>query len=158
MIKKKNAPNPDEAGLDPIGMAAQAMKAAGLMRTLPRLAVWRIVSQSSHPLGAMEIKRRLVAEELDISMSSIYMALKRLNDAKLLTTCTIDGKLHYHLASRNFRQQVVCEDSGDVYWLADPDFSRAVDALCRKHGFTMSDYTLSVRGRRIAPEDDDDTR
>lgn len=136
---------------DPLRSAAQVMKEAGVATTMPRMVVWRVIAQSDRPIIAMEIKRYLVGNGLDIAMSSIYAALKRLTTAELLSTCTVAGKTHYYLTSRRFRQRIVCQDSGTEHWLFDPELERAVEVFCQKHGFKMSDYTLSVQGQSINP-------
>ena len=134
---------------DPINSAAQAMAAVGLAVTIPRMAVWRVLVQAEQPVSARYVIRHIVQEELDISISSIYAALRRLVEVNLLTDCTLAGRLHYYLTARSFRHRIVCMGSGKEYWLADNELERAIAVFCKKHGFEVSDYMLSVQGKNI---------
>lgn len=81
-------------------------------------------------------------------LSSIYAALSRLVNVKILATYAIDGATHYYFSDRNFCQRIVCAESGKEYWFADHDLGQAIEAFCRKHGFSLADYTLSIQARR----------
>ncbi len=134
---------------DSLYSGVQALRAVGLDATVPRLAIWSVIAQSERPLGAVEIKRRLIRRSFHIAISTIYTVLRRMQDASLISTCTIAGKAHYYLASRHFHHRFVCSESGSEYWLDDDEIGEAVQALCRKHGFELQDYTLSVKGRIV---------
>lgn len=130
--------------------AVRAMKRAGVSITVPRMAVWTVIAQAEQPLDVTEIKRRLILDDSDIPMSSIYMTLKRFTGAKLFSSYTVDGKSHYSLSAQNFHQRIVCQETGREYWFADSDLGRAIEAFCHRHGFALSDYALSVNGQRTA--------
>lgn len=133
---------------DSLYAGIQALRAVSLDATVPRLAIWHVIAQSDRPLGAVEIKRRLIRRSFHIAISTIYTVLRRMQDVNLVSICTIAGKAHYYLSTRHFHHRFVCTESGDEYWLDDADIAQAVEALCRKHGFELSDYTLSVKGRQ----------
>lgn len=134
---------------DALYAGVQALRAVGLDSTVPRLAIWHVIAQSDRPLGAVEIKRRLIRRSFHLAISTIYTVLRRMQDVSLISTCTIAGKSHYYLSSRHFHHRFVCTESGDEYWLDDTEITQAIETLCRKHGFELGDYTLSVKGRLL---------
>ena len=134
---------------DSLYAGVQALRAVSLDATVPRLAIWHVIAQSDRPLGAVEIKRRLIRRSFHIAISTIYTVLRRMQDVSLISTCTIAGKSHYYLSSRHFHHRFVCTESGQEYWLEDVEIAQAITALCQKHGFQLADYTLSVKGKLL---------
>lgn len=136
-------------------MAMQAMKNAGVATTLPRTAVLVILARADRPLQVKEIKRYSVINGTDIHLSSIYAALKRLTSAKLLSLHVISGTAYYSLTDLELHQSIICKESGAKFWFADHELSRAIESFCRKHGFDLADYMLTVHGQRTRARDSD---
>ncbi len=146
-----------EAGMlmrssDPQGMeaACAALRAAGVSVTLPRLAVWTVLTHAEAPLPVADISRRLVKRSIQVSLSAVYAALKYMEAAGLLSSQVFsDGKLYFDLANRLVRNRVTCVETGTEHWLDDGDFAQHVAALCSRHGFELHDYTLSIQARHV---------
>lgn len=134
-------------------MAIRAMKNAGVAATLPRVAVWVILARSDRPLQVKEIKRYSIENEMDLNLSSIYAALKRLTKEKLFSVHVVFGIAYYSLSDMELHQSIVCEESGRQYWFADHDLRHAIETFCRKHGFDMVGYMLTMHGQRIEAKD-----
>lgn len=138
------------------GHAVRIMKEAGLQVTLPRLAVWMALERSDTPLLAMDLHRYLVVTGASVSLSSVYTALKRLTAARLVAVQTFEGdKAHYTLMSRRIRHCIVCEDSGEEHWMADPSLHQVIADFCQTHGFDLCDYTLSIQARPVEVKSSD---
>ena len=137
-------------GNDSTSAAISAMRKAGVSVTVPRLAVWTVLAQADEPLQPYDIQARLNENGITLSLSSIYTVLKRFVEAGVLTLHAIDaGKSHYSLAEKDFRQHILCEDSGRDYWLADEALSHAIEEFCRQHGFEPTTYSLKVKARPL---------
>lgn len=136
-------------------MGMQAMKDAGVVVTLPRMAVWIILARADRPLQVKEIKRHSVINGMDIHLSSIYAALRRLTSAKLLSLHVISGTAYYSLTNLELHQSIICKESGAKFWFVDHELSRAIESFCRKHGFDLADYMLTVHGQRTRTRDSD---
>ena len=133
---------------DSTSAAIHAVRKAGVSVTVPRLAVWTVLAQADEPLQPYDIQARLTGNGVTLSLSSIYTVLKRFVEAGVLTLHAIDaGKSHYSLAEKDFRQHILCEDTGRDYWLADEALSHAIEDFCRQHGFELSTYSLMVKAR-----------
>ena len=128
--------------------ALKAMKDAGVIATASRVQVWKTIAQADRPLRAVEIKRQLLQAGEDLPLSSIYSALNRFVSAKVFSTYTADGATHYSFSAENFSQCITCTETGKDHWVDDPELTRAIEAFCARHGFSLTDYNLSVRGRR----------
>ncbi|ENO85231.1 Fur family transcriptional regulator [Thauera linaloolentis] len=135
-------------GKDSTSAAISAVRKAGVSVTVPRLAVWTVLARADEPLQPYDIQARLAGNGATLSLSSIYSVLRRFVEAGILTLHAIDaGKSHYSLAEKDFRQHVLCEDSGRDYWFADPALSQAIEEFCREHGFELSTYSLLAKVR-----------
>ncbi|WP_068638054.1 Fur family transcriptional regulator [Thauera butanivorans] len=135
---------------DSTNAAINAVRKAGVSVTVPRLAVWTVLAQADEPLQPYDIQARLNENGITLSLSSIYTVLKRFVEAGVLTLHAIDaGKSHYSLAEKDFRQHILCEESGRDYWLTDEVLNEAIEEFCRRHGFEPTTYSLRVKARPL---------
>lgn len=135
------------------GRASAAIRTAGLSVTMPRLAVWMILEQAQAPLLVVDIERALLNSGIRVPLSSVYAALKRLSGSGVVAVHMFnDGKAHYALASRRFRQRIVCTQTGLEHWPQNQELANAIETFCRSQGFALQDYTLSVQATRVEGE------
>lgn len=134
--------------------AMRLMQGIGISATMPRVAVWKVLAWAERPLQATEIKRRLQDNEVELPLSSIYSALKKLTAVKLVVMYSEAGSAHYSLPEKQFCQRITCGDSGQEYWFSDAELSRTIARFCRKHGFVLSDYMLFVNGKHTGTPKD----
>nr|WP_321272776.1 transcriptional repressor [Alcaligenes faecalis] len=130
------------------GTAAASLRAAGVSVTMPRLAVWMVLEQAQSPLLAVDVARSLLRQGLQVPLSSVYAALRRPAHVRLIQAHAFEGgKAHYALASRRYNQRITCQDTGHTVWPGerDGDLTQAIAQFCRKNGFELSQYTLSVQ-------------
>lgn len=131
--------------------AMNAMQAAGLSVTMSRLAVWKVLMRADVPLSVPDIQRRMSAEGDSVPLSSVYAALKRLADAGLVAAHVFDGnRAHFALMDKRSRHRIVCDDTGEAYWVSNERLTDAIAAFCKSEGLELQDYTLSIQARRVA--------
>lgn len=131
--------------------AMRALRNVGLSATFPRMAVWIVLAQSNQPIYVVDIQRVLIEQGFDTPLSSTYAALKRLTAAGLVTGQLFQGnKTRYRLTHHPTRSRLTCIDTGAEHWMDDPAITRYIASLCKKHGFELRDYTLSIQARPAA--------
>ncbi len=124
------------------------LKASGLKATQPRLKILEIFQQNPvRHLSAEDVYRRLIADNLEIGLATVYRVLTQFEQAGLLTRNFFEtGKAVYELNEGTHHDHIVCLNCGRVEEFHDDQIEKRQHAVARKHGFEMVDHTLALYG------------
>jgi Fur family ferric uptake transcriptional regulator len=135
----------------------QNLKTIGLKTTTPRLKILELfqnqgVDHQRH-LSAEDVYRRLMQDNQDIGLATVYRVLAQFEQAGILSRnhfASADalgssaGKAVYELADAQHHDHLVCLDCGKVEEFFDADIEAKQHAIAKAKGFELADHALSL--------------
>jgi Fur family transcriptional regulator, ferric uptake regulator len=124
----------------------------GLKVTGPRTHILNVF-QSAHlngtqrHLGAEEVHQKLLLEDLDVGIATVYRVLLQFEQAGILRRSPYETqRAVYELNDGEHHDHIQCLDCGHVEEFVDPDIEARQTAVAHKLGFTLRDHALSMYG------------
>lgn len=121
------------------------MKAKGLRVTAPRLAMLKVLAESTRPLSAEEIHAQAGDGSLDLV--TVYRSLEAFDEAGLVQRHPLErGRSLYALvAAGHHHHHVICRRCGQMERLPGCNSSR-MEAAARQKGFAELTHIMEVYG------------
>lgn len=127
---------------------ASHLKDIGLKATGPRLKILELfeTSEERH-LSAEDVYKRLITEDVDIGLATIYRVLTQFEQAGILIRHHFEtGKAIYELNEGGHHDHMVCMKCGKVTEFFDPQIEELQDRIAEQHGFLIHDHALYLYG------------
>ena len=127
---------------------ASHLKDIGLKATGPRLRIMELFenSQDRH-LSAEDVYKKLIAEDADIGLATIYRVLTQFEQAGILIRHHFEsGKAVYELNEGGHHDHMVCCRCGKVTEFFDPKIEELQNQIAAQHGFIIQDHSLYLYG------------
>jgi len=127
---------------------ASHLKDIGLKATGPRLRIMELFenSQDRH-LSAEDVYKKLIAEDADIGLATIYRVLTQFEQAGILIRHHFEsGKAVYELNEGGHHDHMVCCRCGKVTEFFDPKIEELQNQIAAQHGFSIQDHSLYLYG------------
>jgi len=121
------------------------LRAASLQLTLARMAVIRALIRAGTSLTRSEIYRRVVQEDITITLSSVYSAISKMAQAGIVEEHMFDRGRVYALAEMDRPVCLTCVSCGRSILVDDPSIIEFLRETAAQLGFDLKDYTLSIR-------------
>ena len=120
------------------------LRSTGLKVTAPRLRVLDLFQTSSERhLTAEDVYRRLLEENADIGLATVYRVLTQFEQAGLLVRHHFEGgKAVYELNEGKHHDHLVCLQCGKVEEFYDPEIEKRQAKIARDRGFAIHDHSL----------------
>ena len=128
-------------------MQTSDLRKAGLKATLPRLKILEVLqSNREDHLSAEDVYRRLMAEEEDIGLATIYRVLSQFEDAGLVIRHHFeDGHALFEL-EQGPHDHLICVKCGKIEEFFDNEIQQRQRDVAEKSGFDLSKHTLVLYG------------
>ncbi len=125
------------------------LKTTGLKATLPRMKILDIFQKnSSSHLSAEDVYRRLLAENQDIGLATVYRVLTQFEQAGILSRNYFEiGKAVYELNEGTHHDHIVCVSCGRVEEFQDADIERHQQEIATRMNYELIDHNLALYGR-----------
>ena len=120
------------------------LRSTGLKVTAPRLRVLDLFQTSSERhLTAEDVYRRLLEENADIGLATVYRVLTQFEQAGLLVRHHFEGgKAVYELDEGKHHDHLVCLQCGHVEEFYDAEIEKRQARVARERGFAIHDHSL----------------
>lgn len=127
---------------------AAGIKSTGLKVTIPRLKVLALFEQSqTRHLSAEDVYKKLLAEDLDIGLATVYRVLAQFEQAGILLRSNFEsGRSVFELNAGHHHDHLVCLDCGRVEEFVDEEIEARQQKIARDRGFSLEDHALSLYG------------
>lgn len=127
---------------------------AGLKSTLPRLKVLELLENvEDRHLTAEAIYRKLLEAGEEIGLATVYRALTQFEAAGLVTRHHFEGgQAVFELERGLHHDHIVCVHCGRVEEFYDKVIEKRQQSIAEKHGFTLSDHTMTLYGECNGPD------
>ncbi|NBT74783.1 MAG: ferric iron uptake transcriptional regulator [Betaproteobacteria bacterium] len=124
---------------------AAGIKSTGLKVTIPRLKVLALFEQSqTRHLSAEDVYKKLLAEDLDIGLATVYRVLTQFEQAGILLRSNFEsGRSVFELNAGHHHDHLVCLDCGRVEEFVDEEIEARQQKIARDRGFSLA---LSLYG------------
>ena len=127
---------------------ASHLKGIGLKATGPRLRILDLFENSNERhLSAEDVYKKLLSEDADIGLATIYRVLTQFEQAVILVRHHFEsGKAVYELNEGGHHDHMVCYRCGKVTEFFDPQIEELQNRIAEQHGFTIQEHSLYLYG------------
>ena len=131
----------------------RALRQSGVRITRPRRVILDILSgMDDHP-DALEIFRRAVAIDSDISLSTVYRTMKLLEGLGAIHRHAFEGgPSRFEQASGDHHDHLIDLDTGDVIEFKSDRIEQLQDEIARALGYDIVHHRLELYGRKRRTE------
>ena len=126
----------------------QALRAAGLKVTLPRIKVLNILQDpSSQHISAEDIYKKLIDQGEEIGLATVYRVLNQFDDAGIVTRHHFEsGKAIFELNSQEHHDHLVCLDCGKVIEFRDDTIETRQCKIAASNDIELTNHSLYLYG------------
>ncbi|HJV07512.1 ferric iron uptake transcriptional regulator [Paludibacterium denitrificans] len=127
---------------------ASHLKDIGLKATGPRLKILDLFETAdARHMSAEDVYRKLLTEDIDIGLATIYRVLTQFEQAGILVRHHFEtGKAVYELNEGGHHDHMVCVKCGKVVEFFDPEIEALQDRIAEQHGYRIVDHALYMYG------------
>lgn len=127
------------------------LKNFGLKVTTPRMRILelflRVSGSSVQHMTAEDVYKKLMAEDLDIGLATVYRVLTQFEAAGLIVRRQLgNGLATYELEKGEHHDHIVCVRCGKIEEFVDPQIESRQTAIAEKFGFELQGHSLSLYG------------
>ncbi len=124
------------------------LKTVGLKATFPRLKILDVFRRSEQRhLGAEDVYRLLLAENVEIGLATVYRVLTQFEQAGILTRSQFDGvKAIFELNDGDHHDHLICTNCGLVEEFSDEQIELLQHQIAQKHGFALESHAMVLYG------------
>ncbi len=128
------------------------LRNAGLRVTLPRLKILHLLENSEpHHLSAEDVYKKLLGEEENIGLATVYRVLTQLEAAGIVRRHNFDstwGHAIFELIRDEHHDHMVDVDSGQVIEFVNEEIEELQREVAREHGFEIVNHDLVLYVRK----------
>ncbi|MDH5737403.1 MAG: ferric iron uptake transcriptional regulator [Gammaproteobacteria bacterium] len=127
---------------------SQELKEAGLKITLPRIKILSILESSDvHHLSAEDVYKRLLENNEEIGLATVYRVLTQFESAGLVVRHNFEGGHSvFELARDNHHDHLVCVKCGQVEEFESEAIENLQEKIASERGFELTDHILNMYG------------
>lgn len=128
-------------------MQTNELRKSGLKATLPRLKILEVLQENkADHLSAEDVYRKLMDEEEDIGLATIYRVLSQFEEAGLVIRHHFeDGHALFEL-EQGHHDHLVCVKCGRIEEFFDSEIESRQREVAKRSGFDLSKHTLVLYG------------
>ncbi|MFN0163020.1 MAG: ferric iron uptake transcriptional regulator [Burkholderiales bacterium] len=145
-----NNPRPAKAA----GQQHQDLRSMGLKATGPRLRILELFrSGGVRHMSAEDVYRRLLAEEIEVGLATVYRVLTQFEQAGLLVRHHFEsGKAVFEFNEGSHHDHLVCITCGRVEEFHDTEIEARQNRIAKERGFVLQDHSLSLYADCVKPD------
>lgn len=130
------------------------LKNIGLKATFPRLKILELFENAeARHLTADDVHRRLLGENMDIGLATVYRVLTQFEQAGLLERHHFEsGKAVFEIKAGQHHDHLVCINCGRVEEFYDEEIERRQKKIARERGFAIQEHALYLYAECLKPE------
>lgn len=129
----------------------EALKAAGLKVTSPRVKILRLLRlpENQH-ISAEELYKKLHEQGDEVGVATVYRVLNQFDDAGIVTRHHFEGlKSVFELANQHHHDHLVCLKCGEVFEFKDDLIEKQQKLIAEKYGIELTNHSLHLYGEPV---------
>lgn len=132
---------------------AEACRAQGLRMTGQRRVIVEVLGRAADHPDAVELHRRALEADPNISLSTVYRTVKLLQDRGILARhAFMDGRSRYETAETEHHDHLINIRTGKVIEFRSEEIEKLQAEVARRLGYRLVDHRLELYA---VPLDDD---
>ncbi len=126
------------------------LRNAGLKVTHPRLTILQLLEKyKEHHLSAEDVYRRLLEQDEEIGLATVYRVLTQFEAAGLVMKHNFaGGQAVFELSDGQHHDHMVETATGEVIEFYDERLEELKNAIANQHGFELLDHSLVLYVKR----------
>jgi Fur family ferric uptake transcriptional regulator len=125
-------------------------EAAGLRMTGQRRTVARVLADSEDHPDVEELHRRAAAEDAQISLATVYRAVKAFEEAGIVDRVDFgDGRARYEDAERAHHDHLLDLETGEVIEFMDEEIEALQRRVAERLGYELVGHRMELYGRPL---------
>jgi Fur family ferric uptake transcriptional regulator len=127
---------------------AEQLNTVGLKATLPRLKVLQVFhSHERRHLTAEDVHRRMVEQNSDVGLATVYRVLAQLTDVGILARSVFEsGTAVYEVHQGKHHDHLICLECGRVDEFVDEVIEERQKAVAQSSGYALAQHQLALYG------------
>jgi Fur family ferric uptake transcriptional regulator len=127
---------------------AEQLNTVGLKATLPRLKVLQVFhSHERHHLSAEDVHRRMLEQNSDVGLATVYRVLAQLTDVGILSRSVFEsGTAVFELHQGKHHDHLICLECGRVDEFVDEVIEERQRAIAQSSGYALAQHQLALYG------------
>lgn len=128
--------------------AADKLNNVGLRATTPRLEVLQVFhNHERRHLTAEDVHRRMIEQQIDVGLATIYRVLGQLTEVGILARSTFEpGKAVYELQQDKHHDHLICLECGRVDEFSDDVIEERQRSIAASSGYALAQHQLALYG------------
>lgn len=128
----------------------QELRKAGLKVTHPRTRILHLFEESpQRHLTAEDIYRKLLDDQEDIGLATVYRVLTQFEAAGILIKHNFEsGQAVFELDRGKHHDHMIDIDTGKVIEFVSDEIERLQHDIAERHGYTIEDHSLVLYVRK----------
>jgi Fur family ferric uptake transcriptional regulator len=120
------------------------LRRVGLKVTHPRMRILAIFEdEGAHHLTAEDVYKRLLADQEDIGLATVYRVLTQFEAAGIVVKHNFEGgQAVYELDRGQHHDHMIDVDSGKVIEFVSDEIERLQHEIAARHGYVLEDHSL----------------
>jgi Fur family transcriptional regulator, ferric uptake regulator len=120
------------------------LRRVGLKVTHPRMRILAIFEDEGvHHLTAEDVYKRLLADQEDIGLATVYRVLTQFEAAGIVVKHNFEGgQAVYELDRGQHHDHMIDVDSGKVIEFVSEEIERLQHEIAARHGYVLEDHSL----------------
>ena len=120
------------------------LRRVGLKVTHPRMRILQIFEEEGvQHLTAEDVYKKLLAEQEDIGLATVYRVLTQFEAAGIVVKLNIEGgQAVYELVRGKHHDHMIDVDSGKGIEFVSEESERLQKEIAAKHGYVLEDHSL----------------
>jgi Fur family ferric uptake transcriptional regulator len=126
---------------------SEKLTKVGLKVTGPRLKVLQIFEAQEHlHLTADDIRRRMLEQDVRISLATLYRVLAHLTELGILHRCIFDGDRAMYELDHGIHDHLICLGCGRVDEFADETIEKRKRITAQASGYALTTHRHTLFG------------
>ncbi len=122
------------------------IRSIGLRVTPARIAVLKILEESTEPIDISSIYKNISKQRVDADQATIYRIIESFLEKKLITRLQFQEKKFFYEARRPEHHHAVCLVCGKIEDISNCSIKRMEQRIMEKKGFKVSSHSLEFFG------------
>ncbi|BBD79798.1 ferric iron uptake transcriptional regulator [Aerosticca soli] len=133
---------------------SRELRRVGLKVTHPRMRILQLFEEDGERhFTAEDIYKRLLADQEDIGLATVYRVLTQFEAAGILIKHNFEGgQAVYELDRGRHHDHMIDVDTGKVIEFVSEEIERLQREIAAKHGYVLEDHSLVLYVRAKRPK------
>ena len=131
-----------------MAISSQDLRKAGLKVTIPRLKILELLENSiPHHLSAEDIYKKLLEQEEDVGLATIYRVLTQFEMAGIVQRHNFDhNHAVFEIKNDTTHDHLVCQKTNQIIEFKNEEIEKILLTIAEEHHFTLTGHSLILFG------------